>query len=208
MVLYPLRPEKLAMTAVYCARKSKNAALKSLIRPWAAADDVGGEGWGHGEAQPAQIRRIEVSRGRHQTEYCTTTQEHHVGLKIKIEAGNEEAIQKAIDAVEGRAVRRTVSAYDVIDEAERVERWLTALGVPKSRRPSTEIVVSGAVRLPGSYGSADATYVSINRSGDAWRLTKVERTWNAPTRTRAAFPFTAHELGSWAVQANFLATFG
>jgi len=46
---------------------------------------------------------------------------------IKIEAGQEPAIQNAIDDAEGRARQRTVSAAEVIRHAAAVDRRLASI---------------------------------------------------------------------------------
>ena len=125
---------------------------------------------------------------------------------IKIEAGQEPAIQNAIDDAEGRARQRTVSAAEVIRHAAAVDHRLDQLGVPRTARTGIVTVVNGCVRLPNAYEySAQATFVTIRRNSTGWRFVEAKREWNRPMiRTAIQLPFSTKELGAWAAGSEWV----
>ena len=131
-------------------------------------------------------------------------------MKIKVSEATEEKMQDAIDAVEGSAFRRFVTASEIRWEAVRIEDRLDVLGVPTSQRKGSQATVTGSEKLPKSYGhAAFATFVTIERGSKDWFVTEVARTFNnSVSGTRVTFPFNGERLAVWAAARHgMIATF-
>lgn len=102
----------------------------------------------------------------------TETRKSATGLYLKVE--DKAAVQAAIDAVEGRATARTVSAAYVQVLAERAQRKINFL--PKRLQVGATVTYDeGGPSAKAYKHAAEATRVELVLSPSGWRLTAVER---------------------------------
>lgn len=91
-------------------------------------------------------------------------------LKIKIEKRNEQRIQAILDQLQKGARVRLLEPKDLFNLAERAERCLAELEIPKTSRPKAQATF-GFHWIPRSYrGSPYGTIVGIERGRNAWML--------------------------------------
>ena len=96
-------------------------------------------------------------------------------MKIKIDAKNIDKITATLDAAQGKANARTLFAGFVSDLADRAERQLERLDIPKKYREGARAVFFEA-DLPGAYKyKAESTRIVIERGKAAWYLVDVSR---------------------------------
>ena len=96
-------------------------------------------------------------------------------MKIKIDSKNTDKITAALDAAQGKANARILFAGAVSDLAERAERELERLNIPKKYREGARAVFFEA-DLPGAYKyKAETTRIMVERGKTAWYLVHVSR---------------------------------
>lgn len=95
-------------------------------------------------------------------------------LKIRISADNLSALNAAISAAEGRATARTISASDVLDTVEEIEK---TLDVPKKALIGVSFDADlNAQHFPSAYKyTPESTHFTAMRFPSGWFLTSVER---------------------------------
>lgn len=95
---------------------------------------------------------------------------------IKINSENENAIEQALRAVNGKSSSHTYIYYaDIFHCAADAEKALENLGIPKALRRGATYTVQSGSNLPGAYKyEARTTTVTIERRGSGWVLTKIE----------------------------------
>jgi hypothetical protein len=97
---------------------------------------------------------------------------------IKICAENEAAIEAALRAVNGRA---STHAWTLLSEIERVanraERELEGLGIPKAERAGAVYSAESGGQLAKAYKyKATGTWIELTRRGAGWYLTDASGT--------------------------------
>ena len=97
---------------------------------------------------------------------------------IKICAENEAAIEAALRAVNGRA---STHAWTLLSEIERVanraERELESLGIPKAERAGAVYSAESGGQLAKAYKyKATGTWIELTRRGAGWYLTDASGT--------------------------------
>ena len=96
-------------------------------------------------------------------------------MKIKIDSKNVGKITAALDAVQGKANARILFAGAVSDLADRAERQLGRLDIPKKYREGARVIFFEA-GLPSAYKyRAETTRIEIVRGKAAWYLVDVSR---------------------------------
>ena len=94
---------------------------------------------------------------------------------MKINVTDKTKLQNAIDEAEGKANARTLSAGTVQGGAEKAEKRLDHLGIPKKHRTGCQVSFRPA-QVANSYRSiAYGTYATIQRFPSGWFLVNVNR---------------------------------
>jgi len=92
---------------------------------------------------------------------------------------NEEKVNLALAAANGKATTRTATFEDVQDYVAKIEKRLTALGLPKNLWQGLRFSVQpGAGKVPGCYyrkGIPNATSFELERGAKHWFLTNTSR---------------------------------
>lgn len=98
-------------------------------------------------------------------------------MKIRIE--DQARIEAALAAAQTRATARTVSHADLVRLADRAERRLAELDLPKRVRPGAvwEFSEGGITGVANAYGAHQraSTHVKLVRGATGWFLTEAER---------------------------------
>lgn len=123
-------------------------------------------------------------------------------LKIKVCEENAVKIADALEAVNGRAERWTISsAYEVEEVARRAERWLDKAHLPKGRRRGAEVSFTPAGPAAQAYGNGViSTHIVLRRGTRDWFLVKVERVTLPPGRREKMFVGLTKDLRAAAVE--------
>jgi len=101
-------------------------------------------------------------------------------MKIRISKNTTDKLTAAIEAAEGRADTRCLSAGDLIDIAQEAEQRLSALHLRKSDMPGARVGYSMAISLPNAYRyRPQYTHASITRGSSGWFLTRVGRVYGS-----------------------------
>ena len=96
-------------------------------------------------------------------------------MKIKIDSKNIDKITATLDAAQGKANARTLFAGSVSDLADRAERQLDRLDIPKKYREGARAIYFEA-GLPNAYRyQAETTRIEIIRGKSAWYFVDVSR---------------------------------
>ena len=92
---------------------------------------------------------------------------------------NEEKVNLALAAANGKCIARTAAFEDVQDYTLKIEKRLTAIGLPKSLWQGLRFsVMPGAGKVPGCYyrkGIPYATSFELERGVKHWFLTNTSR---------------------------------
>ncbi len=93
-------------------------------------------------------------------------------MKIKITEQNLDAIQQALDAVNGRSLAHTYGAQDVLRLAQCAEAQLAKLKIATRARSGARLNATSGDKLPNSYkGRVNRTVVTLTRGARDWFLT-------------------------------------
>lgn len=95
---------------------------------------------------------------------------------MKINTNNTEAINTAIAEVEGLATARTITATDIQDAVEYIEKGLTGL-MPKNKWQKLRFAVDpNAQSFPAAYKyTPESTQFVLERGSKDWFVVKIER---------------------------------
>ena len=93
---------------------------------------------------------------------------------IIIDRAHMDALQSAVDAVQGRARVRTICVEDIIDTCDSVQK---KLNISQTALEGVQITVDRhAQKFPAAYnGRPESTIFQAVYSGRKWRLLKVYR---------------------------------
>lgn len=94
---------------------------------------------------------------------------------ILIGADNRDQLQLTIDAAEGRATMRCISAGDVISFADDAEGRFEPLYVTKAERVGATIIMTAEGPGRSYRWPAEGTEVETHRRSKGWYLTAVRR---------------------------------
>lgn len=95
---------------------------------------------------------------------------------IKIVKGNEEQIESVLDSVQRNCNARTVSVKEVFEKAERAEKALARLGIPKTKRAGAIYRYCEGGAWAKSYKfAAGSTGITLKRNTLGWYLTGADR---------------------------------
>lgn len=100
---------------------------------------------------------------------------------IIVKKSNEEKLNAAIAATEGRATARTITASDIIDALEIVEE---TLGIPKTSMNGIVAYVDvHAQHFPNAYRyRPESTHFAAERTSSGWKVIEIYRgTTNSPS---------------------------
>ncbi len=97
------------------------------------------------------------------------------GARIKVARDKATEIEAALREANGRATRHTFTAFGEIERiAERGEKALESIGIPKADRPGARYASVSGSCLPSAYNyKARATNVVLIRRSSAWWLEHV-----------------------------------
>jgi hypothetical protein len=103
-------------------------------------------------------------------------------MKIKIDTANNEALNAALDKINGKATSFTITCTrELIDIATRAEKKLEAL--PKAMRKGAVVRYRPAGPSANAYKyAAKSTRITIERGASGWFLTGVESAEVQPKR--------------------------
>lgn len=94
---------------------------------------------------------------------------------LKVSTENQEAIEAALKAENGRAKTHTFSTFEEVQEvANAVENELNELDLPKTYRPGAKVVVRSKNYLPRSHRGAWATELTLVRKTTGWFVKHIE----------------------------------
>lgn len=127
---------------------------------------------------------------------------------IFISNENREALQAAINTIEGRAQMRCVSAEKIIELAQQGEDdCAKRFFLPKHKRAGTTLEYAPAGPSAASYTySAARTFVVLERKSRGWYLVSVERKTCWPQNNRV-FTYALKETQAAKAVAGFQSQF-
>lgn len=106
-------------------------------------------------------------------------------MKIKITENTIDAIQAALDAVNGRAHAHTYTAADVLALAQSAEAKLKSLRIPSRLRSGSTVRATSGDKLAKAYkGRVIRTTVTLVRGSREWFLTDVHALEHWPDASR------------------------
>lgn len=89
---------------------------------------------------------------------------------MRIKVTNTEAIDKALDAAQGKRTAHILYASEIAEAAEKAEKRLDNAGVPKNQRQGITAKFNPHVVPNSYYGNATGTVARLVRRSKDWAL--------------------------------------